>query len=81
MIFWHSSLNQCEWDRLKFSHAKFKDCLLIGSWDEAIAFNVIFKLIIENNSLDTFCENTVRWKWDKFVNGKSTLLQAMACCC
>ena len=47
----HNSLNQFERDRLNSSRAKFKGYLLIGSWGEAMALNIIFKIIIQNNNL------------------------------
>ena len=50
------------WDRQNSSHPKLKDYLLLCSWGEAMVLNKIFKLIIENDSLDTCCEITVRWK-------------------
>ena len=51
IFLFHISLNQFERDRLNSSRAKFKGYLLIGSWGEAMAFNIIFKLIIQNNNL------------------------------
>ena len=44
------------------------------------SISIIFKFIIQNNSLGTNSEIAIRWMPHNFINGKSTLVQVMACC-
>ena len=42
--------------------------------------SMIFKLIIQNSSLGTYCDVTLMWMQLNLTNGKSTLAQVMAWC-